>query len=43
MEIVGLYPIYLLRRCAITFASISLHVDLQFYRPSLLRETWAPA
>jgi hypothetical protein len=27
-----------LRGCAITFASISLHVRVQFYRPGLLRE-----
>jgi hypothetical protein len=39
MKTISLCPIYLLRRCAITFASISLHVGLQFYRRGLLRET----
>jgi hypothetical protein len=36
MEAISLCPFYLLRRCAITFASISLHVGLQFYRPGPL-------
>jgi hypothetical protein len=39
MKTISLCPIYLLRRCAITFASISLHVGLQFYRRGFLRET----
>ena len=40
MKTISLCPIYLLRRCAITFASISLHVGLQFLSPrSLKRNT----
>jgi hypothetical protein len=39
VQSVSFCPIYLLRRCAVTFASISLHVGLQFYRSGPLRET----